>query len=293
MGVVALMLAGAGGITGLRLYPVAKPVEAIALTGDVGAGAYLARASGCIACHTDVEGGGPPLAGGTGFETPFGTVYAANLTTDPDFGIGDWAIEDFAKAVRQGLSPDDVPYYPVFTYAFYQDFSDQQIADLWAAFQTVAPVSEPVPATDLAFPFSERDGLKLWRAAFLHAPRTTLVSGQSDIWNRGRELVEGATHCAACHTERNIAGGRKVDTGRMQGNDVLPGGSKAPAITSAALVSSGWDVDSLSYALQTGITPSGDTFGGSMGEVVQMGTRFMTQEDRIAMATYLMDQSDE
>ena len=39
MGVVALMLAGAGGITGLRLYPVAKPVEAIALTGDVGAGA--------------------------------------------------------------------------------------------------------------------------------------------------------------------------------------------------------------------------------------------------------------
>lgn len=293
MGVVALMVAGAGGITGLRLYPVANPVEAITLIGDVGAGAYLARASGCIACHTNVEGGGPPLAGGAGFETQFGTVYAANLTTDPEFGIGDWSIEDFAKAVRQGLTPDDVPYYPVFTYAFYQDFSDQQIADLWAAFQTVTPVNEPVPITDLAFPFSERDGLKLWRAAFLHAPRTTPVSGQSDIWNRGRALVEGATHCAACHTERNIAGGRKVYTGRMEGNDVLPGGSKAPAITSTALVASGWDVDSLSYALQTGIMPSGDTFGGGMGEVVQMGTRFMTQEDRIAMATYLMDQSDE
>lgn len=293
MGVVALMVAGAGGITGLRLYPVANPVEAITLIGDVGAGAYLARASGCIACHTNVEGGGPPLAGGAGFETQFGTVYAANLTTDPEFGIGDWSIEVFAKAVRQGLTPDDVPYYPVFTYAFYQDFSDQQIADLWAAFQTVTPVNEPVPITDLAFPFSERDGLKLWRAAFLHAPRTTPVSGQSDIWNRGRALVEGATHCAACHTERNIAGGRKVYTGRMEGNDVLPGGSKAPAITSTALVASGWDVDSLSYALQTGIMPSGDTFGGGMGEVVQMGTRFMTQEDRIAMATYLMDQSDE
>ncbi len=293
MGVVALMVAGAGGITGLRLYPVANPVEAITLIGDVGAGAYLARASGCIACHTNVEGGGLPLAGGAGFETQFGTVYAANLTTDPEFGIGDWSIEDFAKAVRQGLTPDDVPYYPVFTYAFYQDFSDQQIADLWVAFQTVAPVNEPVPITDLAFPFSERDGLKLWRAAFLHAPRTTPVSGQSDIWNRGRALVEGATHCAACHTERNIAGGRKVYTGRMEGNDVLPGGFKAPAITSTALVASGWDVDSLSYALQTGIMPSGDTFGGGMGEVVQMGTRFMTQEDRIAMATYLMDQSDE
>ena len=114
MGVVALMVAGAGGITGLRLYPVANPVEAITLIGDVGAGAYLARASGCIACHTNVEGGGLPLAGGAGFETQFGTVYAANLTTDPEFGIGDWSIEDFAKAVRQGLTPDDVPYYPVF-----------------------------------------------------------------------------------------------------------------------------------------------------------------------------------
>ena len=74
--------------------------------------------------------------GGGGFETPFGTVYAANLTTDPDFGIGDWAIEDFAKAVRQGLSPDDVPYYPVFTY-------DKAIpgteAASWLKVQPIAP----------------------------------------------------------------------------------------------------------------------------------------------------------
>ncbi len=293
MGLLALTVAGVGGIMALRLFPVAAPVTPITLVGDVASGGYLARASGCIACHTDVKGGGRPLAGGTGFETQFGTVYAPNLTTDVEYGIGDWTLEDFAKAVRQGLSPDDIPYYPVFTYAFYQDFTDQQIADLWAAFQTVGSVNEPAPKTDLGFPFSERAGLKLWRAAFMYAPRTSPVLGQSDAWNRGRELVEGATHCAACHTDRNIAGGRKVNTGRMQGNNALPGGSKAPAITSAALAAAGWDLDNLSYALQTGITPTGDAFGGSMGEVVQMGTKFLTEEDRIAMATYLMDQSDD
>jgi mono/diheme cytochrome c family protein len=288
-----LALLGGGTFVGVKVYPVAKPVDAIELTGNVAAGAYLARAAGCIACHTNVEGGGLPLAGGTGFETPFGTVFAANLTTDPEFGIGNWKIEDFAKAVRQGLSPEDVPYYPVFTYAFYQDFTDQQIADLWAAFQTVPAVAEAPPATSLGFPFSQRDGLKLWRAAFLYPPRTAPVDSQSDVWNRGRELVEGATHCAACHTERNIAGGRMVKSGRMAGNDTLPGGSKAPAITSAALITAGWNVDSLTYALETGLTPTGDAFGGSMGEVVQMGTKFLTPDDRTAMAIYLMDQTDE
>lgn len=292
-GLLGLAIAGAGGIIGLKAFPVANPVAKIDLVGDVAAGAYLARAAGCIACHTNVEEGGRPLAGGTGFETDFGIVYAANLTTDPTFGVGNWSIEDFAKAVRQGLSPDDKPYYPVFTYAFYQDFTDQQIADLWAAFQTVSPVAEAAPETALPFPFSERDGLKLWRAAFLYPPRTSAIEGQSEIWNRGRELVEGATHCAACHSERNIAGGRKVETGRMKGNDVLPGGSKAPAITSPALLAAGWDIDSLAYALETGLTPNGDSFGGSMGEVVQMGTRFLTPDDRTAMATYLMDQPND
>ena len=38
----------------------------------VARGAYLARAGGCIACHTDVKGGGAPLAGGGQIETPFG-----------------------------------------------------------------------------------------------------------------------------------------------------------------------------------------------------------------------------
>ncbi len=127
----------------------------------------------------------------------------------------------------------------------------------------------------------------------MYAPRTPAIDGQSDTWNRGRELVEGAGHCAACHTERNILGGRMVETGRMAGNDYLPGDSKAPAITTFALASEGWNVDNLAYSLETGLTPTGDSFGGSMGEVVQMSTRFLTPQDRTAIATYLMDQPDE
>ncbi len=231
----------------------------------------------------------PPLPGGVKLDTPFGTLYSPNLTTDPEHGIGSWTIEEFGRAVREGVSPDGQPYYPAFTYPFYANFTDQDIADLWAAFRTVPPVTEPSRDQDMIFPFNQRWGLKLWRAAFLEVPRTDPVEGNDDVWNRGRLLVEGAAHCAACHTGRNLAGARKSDTEHFKGSDALPGGGKAPAIDYDTLQKRGWSVDSLAYALRTGITPDGDAFGGAMGEVVLYGTGFLTEEDRTAIATYLLD----
>jgi mono/diheme cytochrome c family protein len=201
--------------------------------------------------------------------------------------MGDWSIEDFARAVRQGISPDGAPYYPTFTYPFYANFTDQDIADLWAAFQTVPPVDEAAPAHDVAFPFNQRWGLKLWRGAFLTPPETLPDADRSDAWNRGRLLVNGAAHCAACHTPRNFAGAR-IASQRFSGNADLPVGGKAPSLLAHDLEAEGWTAEDLAYALRSGITPSGDVFGGSMAEVVQGGTRFLTDEDLAAMATYIM-----
>ncbi len=288
-GIIAAAVIGPAVITALVFWPIGKTPENITLTGDVQKGAYLARASGCIACHTNFEAGGVPLAGGPALKTDFGTFYPTNLTTDNTHGIGDWSIEDFAKAVRQGVSPEGQPYYPTFTYPFYANFTDQDIVDLWAAFQTVPAVSVPAPEHDAPFPFNQRWGLKLWRAAFLEKPHTDPVPANDDVWNRGRLLVEGASHCAACHTGRNVAGARDNDSQHFQGNDRLPGGGKSPAIDYKTLANRGWDVGNLAYALKTGITPSGDAFGGTMGEVVLQGTKFLSDEDRKAMATYLLD----
>lgn len=288
--VLAATVAGTAGA--VFLWPVGVAPEPIELSGDAGRGAYLARASGCIACHTNFEGGGAPLAGGVALATPFGTFYSPNLTTDPENGIGQWSIEDFAMAVRQGISPEGEPYYPSFTYPFYGDFSDQDIADLWAAFQTVPPVAEVAPEHEVGFPFNMRWGLKLWQAAFLTDPATEPVEGRNDAWNRGRELARGAAHCGACHTGRNIAGAR-LETAFYAGNDDLPGGDHAPSIQIEHLIEQGWTVGSIVYALETGITPSGDVFGGGMGEVVQYGTSFLTPEDRLAIATYIMDPGED
>ncbi|MBD8892533.1 c-type cytochrome [Roseibium litorale] len=280
-------LAGAAFAT-LHFWPIGKPEVIGNLTGDPGRGAYLARMSGCIACHTNSAEGGKPLAGGVRLPTGFGTFYSPNLTTDPDHGIGNWTIAEFAAALRQGISPEGEPYYPSFPYPFYSSLSDQDIADLWAAFKTVPPVASASKPHDMMPPFNLRAGLKVWRALYYDPEPYTPDPERSDLWNRGKFIVEGPAHCGACHTPRNLLGARQAEMA-LHGAEKLPDGGKAPPVTRAALLERGWTVNTLKYALQSGIMQDGDVFGGSMAEVVRDGTAFLTDEDRAAMATYLLE----
>ncbi|MCT4656002.1 MAG: cytochrome c [Cohaesibacter sp.] len=285
--IAALVLPGAA-FTTLDHWPIGQEPDLDMVKGVPERGAYLARMSGCIACHTNFKGGGKPLAGGVALKTDFGTFYSPNLTTHKIEGIGDWTVNDFAKAVRQGVSPEGRPYYPAFPYPFYTKMSDQDIADLWAAFQTVPAVVDASKSQDLGFPFNVRALLKLWRMLFFDQASFEPKEGKSEMWQRGQYIVEGPAHCAACHTPRNLLGARQAEL-ELHGADKLPDGGKSPSITASALKKRGWDKDSLSYALQSGLTPQGDVFGGSMGEVVRDGTAFLSQQDREAIAIYLLD----
>lgn len=285
--IVALVLSGAAFMT-LDQWPIGQKPNLDTRIGNTERGAYLARMAGCIACHSNFKEGGKPLAGGVALKTDFGTFYSPNLTSHKIEGIGEWTVDDFSKAVRQGVSPNGRPYYPAFPYPFYSKLSDQDIVDLWAAFQTVPPVEEASKPQDLSFPFNVRASLKLWRALFFDQAQMVLQGGKSKMWQRGQYIVEGPAHCAACHTPRNILGARKRARA-FQGAEKLPDGGKSPAITSDALKGRGWDKDSIAYALQSGLKPDGDVFGGSMGEVVRDGTAFLSQQDREAIAVYLLD----
>lgn len=288
--VLALALAGGLAVASgaLALWPIGVPVALAALEGDAQRGAYLARAGGCIACHSDPGSERPALTGGAAIETGFGRFVPPNITPHPEAGIGAWSIEDFARAVRQGIAPDGTPYYPAFPYAFYGDLGDQDIADMWAAFQTVPPQDMAAADHAIGVPFNLRFGLKLWRAAYASGPPVQPDPSRDADWNRGRWLVNGLAHCGACHTDRNMLGGRRPDH-TLMGSDDLPDGGKAPAITAQALRLAGWDRAALAFALKSGVKPDGDTFGGGMGEVVRHGTAWLTPQDRTAIAAYLMD----
>jgi len=285
----ALALLALGGTT-LFLWPV--PMRAAGnpatLEGDTARGAYVARLGGCFACHTDTEGGGAIFAGGPPLRTPFGVFYAPNITMHETDGIGGWTIEDFDRAMRSGLSPKGTHYFPAFPYGYYTKMTDQDIADLWSAFQTVPPVANSAPEHKLSFPFDQRILLRPWKTLFLDPSELASDPERSALWNRGRYLTEGPGHCGACHTPRNLLGGERGGAalaGAIDADD-----EKIPAITPSDLGKAGYAVSDIAIVLKTGVTPEGDVLGGSMAEVVSNATRFWTEDDLTAIANYLLDE---
>lgn len=280
----------AGGIVLALPVPQGPKRDLFGLEGDVARGAYLARIGGCFACHTDAKAGGAVLAGGAAIETPFGTFYGPNITTHETDGIGAWTREEFAAAVADGVAPDGTHYFPVFPFTHYAAYSDQDLADLWAAFRTVPPVEGEALPHDLVFPVGERLLASRWKALF-HEPETIEPdSSRSDAWNRGRWLAEGPGHCSACHTPRDLFGASSDD--RLFEGGAGPDGEFIPAITPDTLRKEGWAADDIALALRTGIKPDGDALGGSMGEVVTGATRFWSGEDLEAIATYLLGEPE-
>ena len=266
-------------------FPVTPPTVDVA--GDAERGAYVLRMGGCASCHTDSANEGAFLAGGRALQTPFGTFYTSNLTPDPETGIGGWSTGDFVQAMTKGISPEGHDYYPAFPYTSYANMTLQDLADLKAYLDTVEPVANPVPPHDLAFPFGFRPLLKPWKAIFFRANGIEPDPEQSESWNRGAYLVEGPTHCGECHTQRNRLGARD-ESRHLAGNPNGPDGKSVPNITPHSDGIGEWSPTDLTYALETGIRPDYDVLGGAMSEVVRDSTGHLTQEDRAAIAEYLL-----
>ncbi len=254
-------------------------------TGDATNGELVFHAGGCASCHAApgaVGGAKLVLAGGIGLDTPFGVFHAPNISSDAKHGLGAWSGANFALAMLKGVSPDGAHYYPAFPYTQYARMTDGDVADLWAYMKTLPASVAPSKDHDLALPFTVRRGLGLWKMLHLDPLPVTMPSDDPVI-ERGRYLVEGPGHCAACHTPRDMTGG--LDLTRWMGGAPNPSGKgRIPAIDAAGLAD--WSASDIAYALESGFTPDFDSLGGSMADVVENMAR-LPAADREAIAAYL------
>ncbi len=263
---------------------LAGNAAAHAQTASVDRGKYVFDAAGCYGCHT--EAGGPPLAGGVELRTPFGTFYGPNITPDPETGIGKWSNDDFIRALREGLSPNDDHYFPVFPYSSFTKMTTQDMLDLKAYLGTVAPVKKPNREHDVSFPFSTRMALGPWKAFNFDAGGYKPDNSRDPNWNRGAYLVEALAHCGECHTPRTLLGA--LDRSRWMSGARMPNGDLvASNLTPDKTGLADWSVADIVDALQDGTLPQGGTLGGEMGEVVRYSTSRLRAEDREAIAIYL------
>ncbi len=135
-------------------YPEA-PIVAPSPTDEVAYGRYLATAKvACFECHSadfktnnqlepeksvGFMAGGNPLRSTDGREI----VPSANITMDPETGIGSWTEEQFVQAVRFAKHPDGRPLrdpMPPYT-----ALTDDEARAIWAYLKTLDPVRNEVP----------------------------------------------------------------------------------------------------------------------------------------------------
>jgi len=251
---------------------------------DIARGKALTVAGDCASCHT--ADAAKPFAGGKRIETPFGGVYSPNLTPDRETGLGAWSDDDFYSALRFGVARDGSRYYPAFPYPHFSKLTRQDIFVIRTYLATLTPVKNTAPAPDLRWPLNYRVVMRAWNWLYFKPGIIMPDQQKSTEWNRGRYLVEGISHCGACHTPKNIFGADK--RGRAFGGARVAG-MFAPRLDGA--VRSGlnsWSVDDIVEYLQSG--RNGRSHAGElMSEVVVNSTSLMSDTDVRAIAVYLKD----
>lgn len=252
-------------------------------------GKYLAAAGNCISCHTGA--GSEPFAGGVEFETPFGMLYSTNITPDRGSGIGGWTLEDFTRALREGVRPDGEHLYPAFPYTAFTKVTDQDVAALFAYLKSVPPVAASPQANRLRFPFSQRWSVKAWKALYFEPGSYVHDQRQSELWNRGAYLVQGLGHCSMCHSPRTLLAGEDSDRAMSGGTyrDNVAGRVldwSASNLTSARDGLQSWSVSDIVSYLKFGCSARAGVFG-PMNDVVVNSTRHLSEEDLGAIALYL------
>jgi mono/diheme cytochrome c family protein len=147
--------------------------------GRIARGEYLVKTMGCHDCHTPHKLGpkgperdmsraltghpegmamppAPKLPEGpwvwtgagtmTAFAGPWGVSFTANLTPDPETGLGKWTEDMFITAMKTGRHEGKGrPILPPMPYFVVAELNDEDIRSLFAYLQSLPPVKNRVP----------------------------------------------------------------------------------------------------------------------------------------------------
>jgi nicotinate dehydrogenase subunit B len=244
--------------------PVAPPAPSSFAPADVARGANLATIGDCASCHTVT--GLAAFAGGVPIETPFGTIRGANITPDPDTGIGRWSEAAFVRAMREGIARDGSHLYPAFPYDHFTQIGDSDLHALYAFLMTRRPIHAGPPSNGLIAPLRFRPFIAAWKALYFRPRRFAADPARDPLWNRGFYLASALGHCGACHTPHGRLGaeegGRPFAGGWAEGWYAPPLDRSSPAVRA-------WTQNRLYEYLRTGLSPTHAAAAGPMGSVTR------------------------
>lgn len=123
-------------------------------------GEYLVTLAGCMVCHTPAKQGKPiqglTLAGGEVFRFSGAVVVSANITPDPETGIGRWSEADFLNRIYQykeyaekgspQVGPESFTIMPWLNFA---QLEPEDLKAIYAFLRTQKPVYQVVDSHPL------------------------------------------------------------------------------------------------------------------------------------------------
>jgi mono/diheme cytochrome c family protein len=175
---VALAALAALALAQAPLATAADPAKATGAADEVARGKYLVTTSACHDCHTPWKMGAagpepdmsrmlsghpeklelpapPPPAGpwvmtaaatNTAWSGPWGVSFTANLTPDPETGLGKWTLRNFRDTIRTGRHMGrGRPILPPMPIPVYRNFTDEDLEAIYAYLRTIPPVQNRVP----------------------------------------------------------------------------------------------------------------------------------------------------
>jgi mono/diheme cytochrome c family protein len=232
--IIAVPAAGVGYLYLRKPAQAPAPSIRVPMTPErIARGKYLFTVADCDGCHSqrDFERmGGPVVESGRGrgnvlssfVEGMPGVVVARNITPDPETGIGAWTDGEKIRAIREGIDKNGNALFPMMPYGELRHMSDDDVQALVAYLNTLAPIRNPLPATQLNFPVS---------VLIKGAPQPVGSVPSPDVSTkvkRGRYLVSIAG-CGGCHTRSEK--GKPVAGMEFAGGEVFA--TKAGTVVSA------------------------------------------------------------
>lgn len=138
----------------VNTIPKKADLKTLPVPGSPGYGAYVTNAAACMNCHTDEKEGkwvGEPFAGKRAFDMPGGVVSSANITPDPETGIGSWTREAFVTRFKSYTDSGYVAptvkggeFQTVMPWSMYSGMKESDLEAIYDYLQTVKPVKNKV-----------------------------------------------------------------------------------------------------------------------------------------------------
>jgi len=175
-------------------------------------GRYLALGPAhCAHCHSPMSdfvkmdrGEVTTLSGGFNFDLPIGKVYAPNITSDEETGIGKLRDEEIARSLRYGVRHDGKA---ILDFMPFYDLSDRDLTAVISFLRTQEPVKNQRPQHELNFLGKAVHAFVIKPMGDGEVPEAPPVDSTAAY---GKYLAASVANCRGCHTKRDMMTGAYI-----------------------------------------------------------------------------------